>query len=408
MSANNKIFNFAMDAARQAVNFDRQGMVEEAFEKYMRAAESLLEFLRFNKNKKLQRIVEDRMEEYLARAAYLKKKITGRTVKAVSSSNSAGAKKSGTGDKSKVADNVQDEEMDEDTKRLQEMIQDTVITEKPSVSWSDVAGLDRVKQTLRESIVLPVLHPEIFKGARKPWTGVLLFGPPGTGKTLMAKAAANECTATFYSADSASLVSKWLGESEKLIKTLFELARKKSPSLIFIDEVDSLTSTRGGSSSEGGGERRLKTQLMQEMQGMKSTEKERVLVLGATNRPWDLDPAFLRRFEKKIYIPLPDLESRTAIYKIHSKGVDLAPDLNFEELARLSVGYSGADISLVCREAIMVPLRELDIGGTIGKDTVELRPVERKDFLDALDVQKPVSTPEDLKRYKEWSTEFGV
>jgi vacuolar protein-sorting-associated protein 4 len=408
MSANNKLFNYAMDAARQAVNFDRQGMVEEALNQYMRAAESLLEFLKFNKNKKLQRIVEDRMEEYLARAQYLKKKVSGKTIKAVTSTSSTNAKKTSAGGNPKEAETVQEEDMDEDTKRLHEMISDTIITEKPNVSWGDVAGLDRVKQTLREAIVLPVLHPEIFKGARKPWTGVLLFGPPGTGKTLMAKAAANECTATFYSADSASLVSKWLGESEKLIKTLFELARKKSPSLIFIDEVDSLTSTRGGSSSEGGGERRLKTQLMQEMQGMKSTEKERVLVLGATNRPWDLDPAFLRRFEKKIYIPLPDMESRQAIYKIHTKGVDMAPDVNYDELARLSVGYSGADISLVCREAIMVPLRELDLSGTIGKDSVELRAVTRKDFLDALEVQKPVSTPEDLKRYKNWSAEFGV
>nr|MDO8112454.1 ATP-binding protein [Candidatus Sigynarchaeota archaeon] len=408
MSSNNKLFTYAMDAAQQAVNFDRQGMVEEAFEKYMRAAESLLEFLKFNKNKKLQKIVESRMEEYLARAAYLKKKITGKTVKAISSSAS-GTKKVSQDGKSKVSENAQEEDVDEDTKRLREMIQDTVITDKPNVTWSDVAGLDRVKQTLRESIVLPVLQPQIFKGARKPWTGVLLFGPPGTGKTLMAKAAANECTATFYSADSASLVSKWLGESEKLIKTLFELARKTSPSLIFIDEVDSLTSVRGATSSEGGGERRLKTQLMQEMSGMKSTEKERLLVLGATNRPWDLDPAFLRRFEKKIYIPLPDLVSRTEIFKIHTKGVELGSDVDYGELARLTVGYSGADISLVCREAIMVPLRELDVGSVIGKDSpVNLRPVNRKDFLDALEIQKPVSTPEDIKQFKKWSNEFGV
>ncbi|HME54617.1 MAG TPA: ATP-binding protein [Candidatus Lokiarchaeia archaeon] len=409
MCANeNKFFSIAMDAARQAVNFDRQGMIEEALEKYTRASESLLEFLKFNKNKKLQKIVEDRMEEYLARAAYLKKKVSGKTVKAVQSSK-AGAKKGISEDKSKTAEAESEEEVDEDTKKLREMIADTIITEKPNVSWNDIAGLGRVKQTLREAIVLPVVQPQIFQGARKPWNGVLLFGPPGTGKTLMAKAAANECTATFYSADSASLMSKWLGESEKLIKTLFQLARKTSPSLIFIDEVDSLTSVRGASASEGGGERRLKTQLLQEMQGMKSTEKERILVLGATNRPWDLDPGFLRRFEKRIYIPLPDLESRREIYKIHTKGVDLARDVNFDELARISVGYSGSDISLVAREAIMVPLRELDISSAIVKDSkVNLRPVTRKDFLNALEVQKPVSTPEDVKHFKDWSEEFGV
>ncbi len=404
MSSNNKLFDYAMEAARQAVNFDRQGMIEEAFAKYLRSAETLLEFLKFNKNKKLKQIVESRLEEYLARANYLKKKI------GIVSSNP----KSAPGNKDRapglpVTNTVGDDDEDEETKKLREMIGDTIITEKPNVSWKDVAGLDKVKQSLREAIVLPVIKPDIFKGARKPWTGILLFGPPGTGKTLMAKAAANECAATFFSADSASLVSKWLGESEKLVKTLFELARKSSPSLIFIDEVDSLTTSRGGSANEGGGERRLKTQLMQEMQGMKSTEKERLLVLGATNRPWDLDPAFLRRFEKKIYVPLPDLESREAIFKIHTKGIDLAPDVDHGELAKLSIGYSGADISLVCREAIMVPVRELDIQGIMEtQDNVDMRPVTRKDFIDAMVVQKPVSTPQDLKRYNEWSEEFGV
>ena len=268
MSTSDKFFNAGMEAARQAVNLDRQGMFEEALEKYTRAVEALIEFLKYNKNKKLQKIVEDRMEEYLARAAYLKKKVSGKTVKAGSSSK-PGTKKSAPDNKSKAAESESEEEVDDDTKKLREMIADTIITEKPNVCWNDIAGLGRVKQTLREAIVLPVLQPQIFQGARKPWSGVLLFGPPGTGKTLMAKAAANECTATFYSADSASLMSKWLGESEKLIKTLFQLARKTSPSLIFIDEVDSLTSARGASSSEGGGERRLKTQLLQEMQGMK-------------------------------------------------------------------------------------------------------------------------------------------
>jgi vacuolar protein-sorting-associated protein 4 len=411
MSANNTLFNYAMDSARQAVNFDKQGMVEEAFEKYMRAAESLLEFLKFNKNPKLQQIVESRMEEYLARAQYLKKKIRGKSIKAVSSSG--GDKPSGTdgakeGRAGKTAEADTEDDADEETKRLRDMISETIITEKPDTKWTDVAGLDRVKQALREAIVLPIMQPGIFKGARKPWTGILLFGPPGCGKTLMAKAAANECTATFYSADSASLVSKWLGESEKLIKTLFQLAKKTSPSLIFIDEIDSLTTTRGASSSEGGGERRLKTQLMQEMQGMKSSDKERILVMGATNRPWDIDPAFLRRFEKKIYMPLPDLESRNAILHIHTKDVDLAADVNFDELARLTVGYSGSDIALVCREAIMIPVRELDLNDAMNQENIDIRPVTRKDFFAALEVQKPVSTAETLKQYKEWSDEFGV
>ncbi|MHA1682753.1 MAG: AAA family ATPase [Promethearchaeota archaeon] len=404
--SNSKLFSHAMDTAKSAVEFDRKGMYEEAFKKYMHAAETLIEFLKFNKNKRLEQIVETRMEDYLGRAKYLKKKITGKSAR----SNLSKGRDSGkvADPKARIAEASEEDDVDEETKRLREMVSDTIVTDKPDVSWSDVAGLARVKQALREAIVLPIIKPEIFKGARKPWTGILLFGPPGCGKTLMAKAAANECTATFYSADSASLVSKWLGESEKLIKTLFELARRSSPSLIFIDEVDSLTTTRGGSGSERGGERRLKTQLMQEMQGMKSTTKHRILVLGATNRPWDLDPAFLRRFEKKVYIPLPDIESREAILKIHSRGIDLAGDVDFKELARLTVGYSGSDLSLVCREAIMVPVREIDIDGALDEENIEIRAVIRADFINALEVQKPVSTPEDLKRFKDWSDEFGV
>ncbi|MBD3186658.1 AAA family ATPase [Candidatus Bathyarchaeota archaeon] len=403
--SHSKLFDHAMNAAKEAVSLDRQGDYEEAFKKYMHAAETLLEFLKYNKNEKLEHIVEARMEEYIDRARYLKKKISGKTAKAYPSVNKGGSGGSG---RDKIAETEDEDDVDEETKRLREMISDTIITEKPNVSWDDVAGLSRVKQALREAIVLPIIQPKIFRGARKPWTGILLFGPPGCGKTLMAKAAANECTATFYSADSASLVSKWLGESEKLIKTLFELARKTSPSLIFIDEVDSLTTTRGGSGSEGGGERRLKTQLMQEMQGMKSSNKKRILVLGATNRPWDLDPAFLRRFEKKIYIPLPDIKSREAILKIHTKGIEIDEDVDFKELARLTIGYSGSDLSLVCREAIMIPVRELDLNGVIDDGEVDIRPVRRDDFIGALEIQKPVSTPRDLKQFKEWSDEFGV
>jgi katanin p60 ATPase-containing subunit A1 len=130
--------------------------------------------------------------------------------------------------------------------------------------------------------------------------------------------------------------------------------------------------------------------------------------MGATNRPWDMDPAFLRRFEKKIYMPLPDLESRRAILHIHTKDVDLADDVNFDELARLTVGYSGSDIALVCREAIMIPVRELDINDAMTQESIDIRPVTRKDFFAALEVQKPVSTAETLKQYKEWSDEFGV
>jgi len=212
---------------------------------------------------------------------------------------------------------------DQEDKELQDDIESMIIKEKPDVKWEDVANLDEAKQALRESVILPMLRPDLFTGARRPWKGVLLFGPPGCGKTLIAKAVANEAGCTFFNADAASIVSKWLGESERLVKNLFGSARKEQPAIVFMDEVDALTGERG--SDQVGGERRLKTQFLIEMDGMKSRKGDHIVVLGATNRPWDLDAAFRRRFERRIMVPMPEFEARVRIFEIHTKGIDLAP-----------------------------------------------------------------------------------
>ena len=185
--------------------------------------------------------------------------------------------------------------------------------EKPNVKWTDISGLETAKDLLQEAVILPIKFPNFFNGIRKPWKGILLYGPPGTGKTLLAKACATECEATFFSISAADLTSKWVGESEKLIKALFLMARATKPSIIFIDEVDSLVGNRENSNASESSSR-MKTQFLIEMQGVGHDDRG-ILVLGATNLPWSLDQAIRRRFEKRIYIALPDTESRKKMFE---------------------------------------------------------------------------------------------
>jgi len=201
----------------------------------------------------------------------------------------------------KSGKNDDDKEEDGEAKKMKDALSGAILKEKPNVKWDDVAGLYAAKEALKEAVILPIKFPQLFTGKRKPWRGILLYGPPGTGKSYLAKAVATEADATFYSVSSADLVSKWLGESEKLVRNLFEMARESRPSIVFIDEIDSLCSSRSDSESESA--RRIKTEFLVQMNGV-GNDMDGVLVLGATNIPWALDAAIRRRFEKRIYIPL--------------------------------------------------------------------------------------------------------
>lgn len=394
-SADSKLLLYAKQEARAAVVHDNKGEYRQAINKYQRAAEILLQFVKFNKNPNMIKMCERSIEDYLNRAKILKAKLSGARPR---SGSRPSGDKGGTGG-----------EESDDERELLDMISGTIVSESPNVRWIEIAGLENCKQTLREAIILPIIKPELFRGAVKPWSGVLLFGPPGCGKTLLAKAAATECKATFFSASSADLLSKWLGESEKLISALFKVARLKAPSLIFIDEIDSVATTRGGD-SESGGERRVKTQLLSEIQGLKSTHDKPLLVLGATNRPWDLDNAMLSRFEKRIYVPLPDLPARTAIFKIHTAGVNSAlNDEDYIELAARTDGYSGRDIANICREVIMLPIRELDMKGLLenSDQDVKVRDINMNDFKKTIKKIKPMITGAALQQYLDWKAQFG-
>lgn len=385
-----RLFKIATEIAEEATKNDRRGNYKQAYQQYLQAAEILYKCIQLTKNPQLKEVYFERAHKYINRCKQIKAALS-RPHQVVQ--HSAEGKE--------VSREVKSGDSE-----LAEAIAETILVEKPSVKWSDVADLEAAKKALREAIILPMLRPDLFKGARKPWKGILLFGPPGCGKTLLAKAVASEVNAHFFNVSAATLVSKWLGESEKLVRELFRAARSKQPSIIFIDEIDSIATTRDR--DEVGGERRLKTQLMQEIDGVTSSDKDRVVVLGATNVPWELDPAIRRRFEKRIYLGLPEFEARREIFKIHTRGVELSDDVDFDELAKLTEGFSGADIAILCREALMAPIRELDEAGMLTRNDIKVRPVTREDFLKALKTVKPSVSPSEITRFKEWAKEFAV
>jgi len=393
-SVDSKLYQYAVKTAKEAVALDNQGKKRQAINKYQRAAEILMQFMKYNKNPQMRMLCQKNIEEYVERAKILKSHLGGvspRKIQQVERPSVSGVDDS-------EASAVSSEEQE-----LIDMISSTIVTESPKVNWDDIAGLENVKQAVREAIVLPIAKPELFKGARRPWSGILLFGPPGCGKTLLAKAAATECKATFFSASSADLLSKWLGESEKLISSLFKVARLKAPSLIFMDEIDSVA-TKRGEGSESGGERRVKTQLLSEIQGLKSTYDKPLLVLGATNRPWDIDNAMLSRFEKRVHVPLPDMKARAGIFKIHTEGVNTElTDEDYVELAVRTEGYSGRDIANICREVIMLPIRELDMSGLLesSDEEVNVRDISLKDFKKTLKKVKPMTNQALIKQYND-------
>lgn len=238
---------------------------------------------------------------------------------------------------------------------MQGALSSAIVSESPNVSWDDVSGLEQAKEGLKEAVVLPIKFPQLFDEVRQPWRGILLYGPPGTGKSFLAKACATECEGTFFSISSSDLVSKWMGESERLIKQLFNMARERKPSIIFIDEIDSLCGQR--SEGENDSARRIKTEFLVQMQGV-GNSMDGVLVLGATNVPWELDQAMRRRFQKRIYISLPDATARAGIMKNKgSKTKNTVTDEEWVELGNASEGYSGSDIAIVVNEALMMPVR---------------------------------------------------
>lgn len=234
--------------------------------------------------------------------------------------------------------------------KLVQTIMEEIIEGGQRVEFNDVAGNETAKQALKEMVILPAVRPELFTGLRTPSRGLLLFGPPGNGKTLLARAVATECAATFFSISAASLTSKYVGDGEKMVRALFAVARELQPAIIFIDEIDSLLSER--SQSEHEASRRLKTEFLIQFDGLPTgnSENERIVVMAATNRPQELDEAALRRFPKRVYITLPDFETRVSLLSsLLQKQNSPLNSSELKELARLTDGYSGSDLTALAR-----------------------------------------------------------
>ena len=269
--------------------------------------------------------------------------------------------------------------------------------EIPEVHWEDIGGLDSLKQELREVVEWPLKYPNSFKriGVQPP-KGVLLFGPPGTGKTLLAKAVATESGANFITVRGPEVLSKWVGESEKAVRKIFERAREVAPTVVFFDEIDSIAPARGFKSDTTGVTDRIVNQMLTEIDGI--VPLSNVVVIAASNRPDIIDPALLRpgRFDRLIYVPPPDLESRKQIFKIHLKKVPLANDVSIEKLASITDGYTGADIAAVVREAVMIKLRE----------KLEVSPVEFRHFELALKKVPPSLSRDVVMMYERISNQL--
>ncbi|CAH0516651.1 unnamed protein product [Peronospora belbahrii] len=287
---------------------------------------------------------------------------------------------------------------------LIEKIEMEIVDNGDPITFDDIAGLQFAKKCVSELVIWPMQRPDIFTGLRSLPKGLLLFGPPGTGKTLIGKAIASQSGATFFNISASSLTSKWIGQGEKLVRTLFAVAAVKQPSVIFIDEIDSLLTQR--SSEENEASRRMKTEFLVQLDGAGTKAKDIILVVGATNRPQELDEAARRRFVKRLYIPLPSLEARLdLISRLLKDNKNDLTDENRVFIAESTKGYSGADVRALCTEAAMGPIRNCTDIRTMDANSV--RPIILDDFIEALrGVRSSVAT-KDLAFYKEWNEEFG-
>jgi len=416
-----------LEFARQASQLDRGHRFEEASRLYLQAAQYPQTACKYEKNEQQRSGMQNACRQYADRASKLREYLSSlpvyqptpqEPVPSSSSSSSGASSSSSGGDK------------------LKEALQSAIVQEKPNVHWDDVAGLEGAKRALQEAVIMPMKLPHLFTGKRSPWKGILLYGPPGTGKSYLAKALATEANATFFSVSSSDLVSKWVGESERLVRTLFEMARSAKPAIIFVDEVDALCSSRSDSDSDSG--RRIKTEFLVQMNGVREGSDEGVLVLGATNTPWTLDQAIRRRFERRIHIGLPDLKARARMFLLHIGKTSCKMNKDqLIELAKQTEGRSGSDIEVLVRDALMAPVRKVQTAKhfrryegpnghkgaipcapgeegameitwqQIPGDKVIAPPVLFEDFVQALQQCKGSVSTDDLDKQAQFTREFG-
>jgi SpoVK/Ycf46/Vps4 family AAA+-type ATPase len=378
LSASVELEKLASKYAGEAINMDRQGSAEMAITRYQRAVEILLKLSTLYPNSPQKKIYVSRVKSYRKRVEELR----------------GGSSRIGGTDSSNRTLNISFNEL--------------VIAEKPNVYWDYIANLSVAKKVLEETLIFPVKRPDLFPLG---WPrGILFYGPPGCGKTLLASAVATEIAAVFYCVDSASLMSKWLGESEKNVAKLFQEAREQASkgqsAVIFLDEIDSIIGKR---ISEVGGEVRTRNQFLKEMDGVLDKKRKlHVYVIGATNKPWELDDAFIRRFQKRIYVPLPAYDARLEMLRIYTKNLKVDKEVELEGLATETDGYSGSDIRDIVQAAHIKAVRDFFENGDPEDKRTGPRKIEKEDFQGIIDKRKPSVPKTALRNFDSWSKEFNA
>jgi SpoVK/Ycf46/Vps4 family AAA+-type ATPase len=386
MSASQELEKAATAFALDAVRLDKAGAKGKAITLYQKAIETLLQLVQLYPEYGLNKVYITRAIAYQERIKALQGSVLPADMQMDAEPKGADGGRTTEGGKSSY--------------------EELIVTEKPKVNWEEVVGLDTAKKAIKEAIVYPVQRPDLFPLG---WPrGILLFGPPGCGKTLIAAAVATELDATFYSVDAASIMSKWLGEGEQNVAKLFISARKSSnegkAAIVFVDELDSLM---GQHSNEVGGEIRVRNQFLKEMDGVMDKGKAlHVYVIGATNKPWDLDWAFIRRFQKRILVPLPDHPTRLMMLKLYTSNLTIEQDVDLHELARLSEGFSGSDIRDVCQSAQLKLIGEFFETGKAMDKEAKPRALTMSDFRQILEDRKPSVSMGMLSHYSRWFEAF--